>query len=336
LIYVTGGAGTYAIHSDLNNLPPPTFEYHRQIGTQIEKINGPVFGELASEATNENFPRIKMRVWLYRGLKQLDLIYELDKTETLDKEAVYLAFPFAFDANKGGLWLEYPDEITEPLKDQHASACRDWYSVQRWLAVSDGDDTVEISPLDAPLFTLGEMTASTWPRELALKRGNVFGYLMNNYWHTNYNATQGGHFVFRYSLTSSAGGFSKRDAVVKGWNMFCLPVAENGQGAHQPVIPLAAKSLVGIEPAGLPLTTIKQAEDGNGFVFRCCDYAGMGGTTTLTLPEPALAMSMCNLVETDLRKLNGHGETVTVPIKPFAPETIKMQFPSFGAGGETR
>ena len=139
LVYVTGGEGTYAIHSDLANLPPPKFEYHRQSGTKIEKIIGPVFGELTSESTAENFPKIKLRVRLYRGLKQLDLIFQLDKTETTDKEAVYLAFPFATDTSKGGLWLEYPDEITEPLRDQHISACRDWYSVQHWLAVSDGD-----------------------------------------------------------------------------------------------------------------------------------------------------------------------------------------------------
>jgi alpha-mannosidase len=326
LIYVTGGEGTYAVHSDLKNLPPPKFEYHPQTGTGIEKINGPVFGELASDATAENFPSIKMRVRLYRGLKQLDLIYELDKTETTNKEAVYLAFPFALDASKGGLWLEYPDEITEPLKDQHASACRDWYSVQRWLAVSDGRDTVEISPLDAPLFTLGGMTASTWPRELSLKRGHVFAYLMNNYWHTNYKARQGGHFVFRYSLTSGAGGFSKGDAVVKGWNMFCPAVAQAGQGAHQPVISAAAKSLVSVEPAGLPLTTIKEAEDKNGFVFRCCDYAGLGGTAKLLLTVPARQVFGCNLVETGAHDLNERGQSVTLPIEPFAPETIKVQF----------
>ena len=192
LIYVTGGDGSSAIHSDLENLPPPKFETHRQTGTKIGKIAGPVFGELTNESTAENFPKITLRVRLYRGLKQLDLIFQLDKTETTKKEAVYLAFPFAADASKGGLWLEYPDQITEPLHDQHSSACRDWYSVQHWLAVSDGDSTVEISPLDAPLFTIGEMTASTWPRKLSLKRGHVFAYIMNNYWHTNYKASQGG------------------------------------------------------------------------------------------------------------------------------------------------
>ncbi len=328
LIYVTGGKGTYAIHSDLVNLPPPHFEYHPQTGVKIESINGPVFGELDSESTAMNFPKITMRVRLYKDVKQLDLIYELDKTETLDVEAAYLAFPFAPDPRQGGLWLDYPDEITEPLKDQHTSACRDWYAVQRWLAVSDGDDTVELSSLDAPLFTIGEMTASTWPREIPVHRGHVFAYIMNNYWHTNYKASQGGHFVFRYSLTSSAGEFSKRDAVVAGWNMYCPAVAAKGQQNDKPLFSAAADSLVGVSPLDLPLSTIKGAEDGNGFVFRCCDYSGDGGTLKLALPKPASAAVKCNLVETDEGEAKGHGKHVSAPLEPYAPASVRVTFSS--------
>jgi hypothetical protein len=327
LVYVTGGAGTYAIHSDLVNLPPPHFEYHPQTGVKIESLNGPVFGELDSEATAMNFPKLALRVRLYKGIKQLDLIFEMDKTETLDKEAAYLAFPFAPDARQGGLWLDYPDEITKPQQDQHASACRDWYAVQRWLAVSDGDDTVELSSLDAPLFTLGQMTASTWPTEIPLDHGHVFGYLMNNYWHTNYKASQGGHFVFRYSLTSIAGGFSKNKAVVDGWNMYCPAVAASGGNNPNPLLAAAAGSLVRVEPAGLPLTTIKEAEDGSGFIFRTCDYSGAGGKLELTLPRRANKVIKCNLVETELGKVQGHAKTVAAPIKPYAPMTLKVEFP---------
>ena len=208
LIYVSGGEGSYAVHSNLK-LPAPKFTYHRQSATGVSQINGPVFGELTSEAKAEKLPKITLRVRLYQGVKRMDLNCELDKEETTAKEAVYIAFPFAFEVEKGGLWLEYPDAITEPLKDQHSSACRDWYSVQRWLAASDGKATVVLSPLDTPLVTLGGMTGSTWPKQLSLKRAHVFAYVMNNYWHTNYKAEQGGRQVFRFSLTSSKGGVLK-------------------------------------------------------------------------------------------------------------------------------
>ena len=38
--------------------------------------------------------------------------------------------------------------------------------------------------------------------ELDPHRGTIFSYVMNNYWHTNYVAGQGGDFTFRYVLTS--------------------------------------------------------------------------------------------------------------------------------------
>jgi phosphopantetheinyl transferase (holo-ACP synthase) len=337
LIYVTGGEGSYAIHSDIAHLPPPQFEYHPETGDSWGIFNGEVFGELRGFGTAKNFPKITLRARLYRGIKRLDLIFELDKTETMDKEGVYLAFPFAQDPSKGGLWLEYPDEITNPLKDQHASACRDWYSVQRWLAVSDGDTTVEVSPLDAPLFTIGDITSCTWPKELAPKRGRVFAYIMNNYWHTNYKAKQGGHFTFRYSITSSAGGFSAKDAVVKGWNMYCPPATQqanqykqsnpyNASAVRMSGKAKPAASLVSVEPDGLPLTTIKQSEDGAGYIFRLCDYSGAGGTGKLILPKAASELFNCNLVETVEKSLNESGTTLTFPIRPFAPVTLKVNF----------
>ena len=326
LIYVSGGEGSYAIHSDLKGLPPPKFTYHRQNAVRVTQANGPVFGELASEATADKFPKITLRVRLYKGLKRIDVRCELDKEETTAKEAVYIAFPFAFDPASGGLWLEYPDAITEPLKDQHSSACRDWYAVQRWLAASDGKATVVLSPLDSPLVTLGGMTGSTWPRQLSLKRAHVFAYVMNNYWHTNYKASQGGRQVFRFSLTSARGGFSKRDAVARGWEMFAPPVAQSGGGPLKPVLSAPAESLVGVEPAGLPLMAFKQAEDGEGFVFRLCDFAGAGGKLKLTLPKPARETFTCDLVEAHAVKQASHGKTITAPVKPFAPVTVKVQF----------
>jgi alpha-mannosidase len=326
LIYVSGGEGSYAVHSDLGGLPAPRFTYHRQTATGFKAINGPVFAELVSEATADKFPSITLRIRLYHGLKRLDLRYELDKEETTAKEAVYIAFPFAFETQKGGLWLEYPDAITEPLKDQHSSACRDWYSVQRWLAASDGADTVVLSPLDTPLVTLGGMTGSTWPRQLSLKRAHVFAYVMNNYWHTNYKAEQGGRYVFRFSLTSHRGPFSQSDAVAKGWEMFCPPVAQRGQGEHQPLLSAGARELLGVEPAGVPLMAFKQAEDQTGFVLRLCDFAGADGTAKLLLPKPVGEAFSCNLVEADAHEQKAGGKTLSVPVRRFSPVTLKLRF----------
>jgi alpha-mannosidase len=149
---------------------------------------------------------------------------------------------------------------------------------------------------------------------------------MNNYWYTNYKVSQGGRQIFRFSLTSATGGFSKRDAVARGWEMYSPAVAQSGGGPLKPVLSAPSGSLVGVEPVGLPLMALKQAEDERGFVFRVCDFAGTGGNLKLTLPKPARETSTCDLVETHAVSLDSHGKTVTAPLKPFAPATVKVQF----------
>ena len=342
MIYVSGGEGSSAMHP---GGPPPNLAVHRPQAVRVRQTNGPVFGELETQAQGEKLPSIILRVRLYHGLKRIDINCEFDKQETYAKEALYIAFPFALDLAGGGLWLEYPDAITQPLKDQNSTSCRGWYAVQRWLAASDGQATVVLSPLDTPLVALGGMTGSAWPRQLTLKRAHVFAYVMNNYWDTNYKASQGGRYLFRFSLTSAPGGFSGRDALTRGWEMFSRPVAQRGAAPHEPAILGPAGPLLGLEPAGLPLLAFKQAQDAKGFVLRLGDFAGAGGTATLTLPKPAGEAFLCNLVEATAASQESAGKTaaappspilseagasgrktVVVPLKPFGLATVKVRF----------
>jgi alpha-mannosidase len=114
--------------------------------------------------------------------------------------------------------------------------------------------------------------------------------------------------------------------VVKGWDMFCPPVAARGQGEHTALFPSPARSLIGIEPAGLPLTAFKAAEDGKGYVLRLCDFAGEGGTAKLTLPRPVRELFRCDLVEANAQALKGRGKTISAPVKAFAPLTLEAHF----------
>jgi hypothetical protein len=176
------------------------------------------------------------------------------------------------------------------------------------------------------MVTLGGMTGSTWPRQLSLNRAHVFAYAMNNYWHTNYKAQQGGRQIFRFSLTSNRRAFSARNALVQGWNMYCPPVAGSGQTKQKSLLPAAAQSLISIQPAGLPLLAIKQSEDKIGFAIRTCDFAGDGGTLKLALPKPPMEVSSCDLVEGTPKKLDASFKAVTMPLTRFSPETLKARF----------
>ena len=229
---------------------------------RVTQANGPVFGELASEATAEKFPKITLRVRLYHGLKRIDVRCELDKEETTGQGSRLYRVPVRA---RGGSaeGCGWNTRMPSPSRSKTSTAPRaatgmpcsagsrprtarqPWCS-RRWTR---------------PLVTLGGMTASTWPRQLSLKRAHVFAYVMNNYWYTNYKASQGGRQVFRFSLTSSRGGFSKRDAVARGWEMFCAARGASGGGPLKPVLSAPAKQ-PGRRRAGGPAADGVQAGGG--------------------------------------------------------------------------
>ena len=77
---------------------------------------------------------------------------------------------------------------------------------------------------------------------------------------------------------------------------------------------------------GLPLEAFKQAEDKSGYVLRLCDFAGEGGTAKLTLPKTVNELFSCNLVEDNAETMKSRGLTIVVPVKKFAPVTVKASF----------
>jgi alpha-mannosidase len=159
-----------------------------------------------------------------------------------------------------------------------------------------------------------------------MKRAHVFAYIMNNYWHTNYKAQQGGKHSFRFALTSNRGAFSNVEAVSEGWDMFSPPVAQSKTGQQNGLLPAPAASLITVEPATLPLMAFKQAEDQQGFVCRLCNFSGRDCTAKLTLPKPAAEVVSCNLVEEDPHKNQSRGQTVKAVVKPFGPASLKVVF----------
>jgi hypothetical protein len=64
---------------------------------------------------------------------------------------------------------------------------------------------------DTPLVTFNDLFRGVWRRQIQ-PDGTLLAYAMNNYWHTNYAASQGGDFTqrFRVSLLAPGGGGSSR------------------------------------------------------------------------------------------------------------------------------
>lgn len=164
-----------------------------------------------------------------------------------------------------------------------------------------------VFPLDAPLVTLGDINRGEWPEQFGHRPGTIFSYIMNNYWDTNYRAGQGGHFSFRYVITS--GDTTKpADLSRMGWNEATPLEADTVTSQDKAVVNTSdstgkagctldahAHSFAAIDDPTVLLETWKPAEDGNGTVLRFLDLGGEERKVAVGMP----CMNLDHVWQTD-------------------------------------
>jgi alpha-mannosidase len=141
-------------------------------------------------------------------MNKIDIINTLDKKLIRKGEAVHFAYPF--DITNPEVRIDLGYAVISPEKDQLAGACKDYYSAQRFVDVSNKDYGVTLTLNETPLVEIGEMHSelpdpgsvqanSSW-KKTQMPSSKIFTYLMNNYWYTNYKADQPGISSYTHTI----------------------------------------------------------------------------------------------------------------------------------------
>ncbi|HEY6447856.1 MAG TPA: polysaccharide lyase family protein [Acidobacteriaceae bacterium] len=309
--------------------PKATLDIHGAEKGRILSIERTPWGWRARmESSTVNTPSIRTEIRLYNDEKKIELTEEIDKKPELKKEAVYFAFPFAMTHPQ--FQYEIQNGVVDPAKDMYPGAGREWFSVQHWVSVQQDGESATVMPLDASLVTLGDINRGAWPTEFGERPGSIFSYAMNNYWHTNYVAEQGGKFRFRYVITSAA----QTDAPAlsrMGWEE-ATPLEEDQIQSQDKALdlprPLDGKqgSFVTVDDPDVLLDTWKPAEDGNGTIVRLIDLGGAARTLTVTTP----LLGIDKVMSTDAVERDGQAivpdsaHSFRVAIRPHAIVTVRI------------
>jgi hypothetical protein len=136
---------------------------------------------------------------------KLHITVELDKQSIRDKESVHIALPFSI--SQPTVRVGIGNSFISPEKGQLKGSNREFFSVQKWIDISNENLGVTIACPAAALFELGEMIdenrikrdTKIWKEE-SKSSATLFIYVMNNYWHTNYKADQEGKVKFEIVL----------------------------------------------------------------------------------------------------------------------------------------
>ncbi len=271
-----------------------------------EESNG-LSTELAIQLEAQGVESLQQKVILYEHLNRVDLINIMNKSDIREKEAVRFAFPFKVP--EGKFTLEIPLASMHPEEEQIPGANRNIYTIRRWIDVSTKDYGITLVSHDAPLIELCDMHAEqAWLEHLPLINLHLYSYVMNNYWFTNYKASQGGPAVFRYSLAYHDGpckpSHATRFADEVSYPLQVVPLPLNSK--NKELLTDDQYSFVTIDAPNVLLQNIKRAEDGNGWIVRLRELDGIDSMVKIKFNLfDAIQWEKTDIVERPVKGENG-------------------------------
>lgn len=317
----------------------PTGELSGPTQVQVQPaINGSVITSITSTASAPGCPQVIQEVTLYDKIKRIDLANRVLKDSSPLME-VYFAFPFAIDNPQ--FRYEGTDSVVEPLKDQFPGSNSNYYAVQHWADVSDGQIGMTLSAAESHLMEFGGL----WPCYVSqahhgltppkfgqpfttteqMNKGHIYAFVMDSNFRTNFQPVQQGDILFRYSLTSHQGDWSKGGCRDFGWSFANPLIAVQVEGKNEGRIESTA-GFCTVEPANVMLMTVKQAEDGRGLIFRLIETEGKPATAVIQLRQVRIRQcSRTNLVERQDREIPFEPYAVRVEVSPFGIETLRIE-----------
>ena len=275
LLYVRGGERsalwTSPDRAGLNT--PPTLDIAQATTQTVRRERLPGIGvRLRATRQLAGLDALESTVTLYHNLPFIDIENQLTKPETLQKEALYAAFPF--DVRDPVVQVEVPlGRMTVEL-DQQPGSCRDWYCHTHWVSLADAGESggsVLWSGPDTPLVTFNDIVRGAWRGSLK-PDGTLFAWVLHNYWSSNFPARQGGALRHRFRI-SLLDALDPAEPVRRGWSA-CDPLRVSEPYESGTPGPLLEKdrALFFSDP-GLLLVGAKPADDGDGVVLRLLDVA---------------------------------------------------------------
>ncbi len=238
-------------------------------------------------------------------------------------EATYIAFPLAVPGAVAR--LDLGGQAMRADLDQLPRSCRDFYTVQGWVDLSNSDFGVTVACPDAPLVQLGDFTFGADLETIDLPRAMLLGWVTNNYWETNFRAHQPGMVGARYRLLPHAGGFNEAAAHRVGLDAASPTLVHHLFEPPVEGTPLPPTgSLLALPEA--PVLTLHIWSEGDAVFLRLLNASDEH--TTATVGSSALRLenaASCDILGASPADLTVEDGAVAIPMGPRALATLRMQ-----------
>jgi alpha-mannosidase len=264
---------------------------------------GPLVASVLVESDAPGCSKLTRELRVIDGIDRVDIIDVIDKKNIYEQEAVHLAF--GFNVPGGVIRMDTPWAVVRPEADQLPGACKNYFTIQRWVDISNDDHGVTWATLDAPLIEIGAITCDARDKsvgwiEHVKPSTTLYSYVMNNYWETNYKAGQEGPTTFRYSIEPHgkfASGRAAQFGADRSQPLVVVPV--NSNAAIQ-------RSILSVEPRDVIVTAFRPSSDGKAWIVRLFNTGESAAKVTLTWGAPSPdGIWLSNLAEEKVSQVSG-------------------------------
>jgi alpha-mannosidase len=199
----------------------------------------------------ENSVTLDYRYTLYALGRGLELDISINLPGTRSPHAIYLVFPF--NLSRSTCRYESMGSIVNTNTDLIPDTCRDFLSVQRWIDLSDDEYGIQIVTPDLPLWMLGDISFGRLSGRVR-PESTLIAWPVNNYWDTNFRASQSGKIHFSMTLVPH-GPFDPASAHVRSQAVvhkpMIIPTAGQSTGSWSPKGQLLRVQADHIAPIGI-------------------------------------------------------------------------------------
>lgn len=147
---------------------------------------------------------IRLTISLPRHEDRVRFTAFFNKADIMEPESLYFSFPFKMPSARAH--FDTAGVVVGFEREQLPGASRGWVTAGSMMVVeSDTAGSLTLACPDAPLFQIGGFHYGRDLRNAnGLNQALLFAWPMNNYWNTNFRASQPGLVRFRYELTRGA------------------------------------------------------------------------------------------------------------------------------------
>jgi alpha-mannosidase len=263
---------------------------------------------------------VTCEVRLYNTEKKIELLFSMKKLAVTDPEGVYVAFPF--DLPGGHLSFEVQGGTVIPGKDQLEGSASDWDGIQNYVSVKNNNSQVVFVSPEMPLVQLGGINLGQFSRIAHPASLSIYSWVLNNYWTTNFRASQEGELKWTYRITSSS-DTSNEVATRFGWSERVPFISRvfPGSGVQGKLEP---QSFLGSALENVLLISATPVQDGKSVILHLREIRGM--KETIDVSALLKATHAHNAVEVNVLNEKISSLDNRLLINPLETKFVRIEF----------